>query len=107
MEKIELIKSINAVIKNGNRISKDNKGMVHDHSLKRLKEAKSALLLGEIDAITYRDLFVIEGDDDTLSYEKLRRLQGSSYETIKGVRDLYICVFNIKNNYKGEYILIN
>ena len=107
MEKVELIKRINAVIKNGYRISKDNKGMVHDSSLKRLKEAKAALLLGELDAITYRDLFVIDGENEAKSYEELRSIQGASFNTIKGIRSLCICLYNENNNYKGEYIQIN
>jgi len=107
MEKVELIKRINAVIKNGERISKDNKGMVHDSSLKRLKEAKAALLFGELDAITYRDLFVIDGENEAKSYEELRSIQGASFKTIKGIRSLFICVYNEENNYHGKYIPIN
>jgi hypothetical protein len=107
MEKIELIKSINAVIKNGNRISKYNKGMVHDSSLKRLKKAKSALLFGELDAITYRDIFIIDGENEAKSYEELRSIQGASFKTIKCIRSLCICLYNENNNYKGENVRIN
>ena len=107
MERSGLIKNINAVIKNGNRICRENKGMVHDSSLKRLKEARAALLSGEMDAIEYRDLFVIDGENEAKSYEELRSIQGASFKTIKGIRQLCVCFYNKANDYRGEYICIN
>jgi len=107
MEKVELIKSINAIIKKGNKICKEQKGSIHDGGFKRLKKAKAALLSGVFDAITYRDLFIIKGENEAKSYEELRRLQGASFKTIKSIMPLFICVYNEENNYRGKYIPIN
>ena len=107
MKRSKLIKNISAVIKNGNRICMENKGMVHNSSLERLKEAKAVLSSGEIDAIEYRDLFVIDGENEFKSYQELRRVQGASFKTIKCIRQLCICLYNKANDYRGEYIHIN
>lgn len=107
MKKSELINSINSIIINGNKICKENKGMVDNSVLKRLKKAKSALLLENMDAIEYRDLFVIDGENENKSYKELRNIQGATIRTIQGIRSLCICLYNKNNNYKGEYIRIN
>lgn len=107
MKKSELINSINAIIINGNKICKESKGMVSDGVLKRLEKAKVALKLKKLDAIEYRDLFSIYGENEYKSYKDLRESKGSSLDIIKDIRPLSVCVYNADNNYKGEYIRIN
>ena len=105
MKEEDLISRINVMIKNGNRICKGQKD-VYTKDLKRLKAAKKALSSGSFDAVEFCDLFEINNENKTKSYNALRLAQGGAVETIKAVRPLHVCVYNADNNYQGEYIQI-
>ena len=103
----ELFERLTIVIKNGNRIVRETEGEKQAYELERMKEANVALMFGRLDAIDFRDIFVIENEDKAKSYNELRELQGSDFNTIKGIRKLHVCVFNKQNDFKGTYIPIN
>ena len=87
-------------------ISENRNSIIQKKDVIRLFLLKKSLKENTLDSIEYRDILDIDMNN-CKNYSDLRNKNIDNYKLIKGFRKLSISIFNIENQFKGEYIYLN
>ena len=107
MKRYELLKEIASLLNKYDAIISENRNStIQKKDINRLLLLKKSIKENRLDSIEYRDILDINMCN-CKNYSDLRNKNIDNYKLIKGFRKLSISIFNIENQFKGEYIYLN
>ena len=107
MKRHELLKEIAILLNKYDAVISENRNsIIQKKDVIRLLLLKKSLKENTLDSIEYRDILDIDMNN-CKTYSDLRNKNIDNYKLIKGFRKLSISIFNIENQFKGEYIYLN
>ena len=107
MKRHELLKEIASLLNKYDAVISGNRNsIIQKKDVIRLCLLKKSLKENTLDSIEYRDILDIDMNN-CKNYSDLRNKNIDNYKLIKGFRKLSISIFNIENQFKGEYIYLN
>ena len=107
MKRHELLKEIASLLNKYDAVISENRNsIIQKKDVIRLLLLKKSLKENTLDSIEYRDILDIDMNN-CKNYSDLRNKNIDNYKLIKGFRKLSISIFNIENQFKGEYLYLN